>query len=319
MNKKSYLYEELSENKIQNIVKKYFDSDVVNYNLLKGGLFNTTYSVELKNGSKYVLRVGPVREDLLLPMEKNLSKAEMLVCNLLQKNKVPSNNIAAYDFDRNEIDRDIMFFKYIDGLVLSDKQIKKSNSNNLYFQTGKWVKQMHEIEGNYFGRISNQFRSIKHKTWSEYIFFELEELKNACAKHDVISKDDFNKTISSFEKNKHLFDAVDKPSLVHGDLWAGNIMINKSQSSVAAIIDTDRCLFGDLDMDLAAPWMINESFLEGYGTIPNSKEREQKLTYYRLIYAIIDAYVWKVEYNSKIKYKHSVKTVKQLMKKINKF
>lgn len=319
MNKKSLLFGTVSKADLNRIAEKNFSSNICSYKLLDGGLFNTTYLVQIENSERYIFRFGPLRTDVLLPMELNLFEAELQVCQLLRHHKIPSNTPVAIDLTREIIDRDYVIFDYINGTVLSDQSIHPKNRAELYRQTGAITKKMHEIPGDYYGRISDSFRGIRFDSWIDYLFSELQELRNACVKHQVFSAKFFDKAEALFKRGKPYFESVTAPYLVHGDLWAGNIMVSENHEKIAAIIDTDRCLFGDADIDLASPWMITDDFLKGYGQISNSDnpDRKIKLSFYRLLYAITDAYVWKVEYRNLLKYKSSSWKAKKLSRKID--
>ena len=52
MNTNSNLYKELNENELKNIINHNFNIGLKSYNLLKGGLFNTTYLITLENNKK---------------------------------------------------------------------------------------------------------------------------------------------------------------------------------------------------------------------------------------------------------------------------
>ena len=88
-------------------------------------------------------------------------------------------------------------------------------------------------------------------------------------------------------------------------MWAWNILISENYNKsyeVTAIIDADRAIFGDIDFEFASPWIINDAFISGYGNINANENRQLKLNLYRLLYNVIDSYVWKVEYNDKNEY-----------------
>lgn len=317
MKNQSLLFQTISEEEINTISHKHFSSDVETYEIINGGMFNTTYCIQLKEtDKKYILRIGPVRQDVLLPFEQHLTEAELYVCDLLKKENIPANRPIANDFSRTVLNRDYVVFEYIDGTVLSSKCIKRKNLPNLYTQAGELTKKIHQISGGYFGRISDSFRSVIFSTWTDFILNEIQELKHACIENKVFTPDCFSKIEFLFENGKPYFDTVKTPYLVHADLWAGNIMVDRNQAQIAAIIDTDRCLFGDPDIDLSSPWMINKYFLRGYGEMPTTKNREIKLLFYQLLYAIIDAYVWKVEYRNQTNYKKSYKQTVKLSKAI---
>lgn len=315
---KSLLFKAVSKQEINGVAQRLFLSDVKEYRLLKGGMFNTAYSVLLENGRKAVFRFSPINKLALLPFESNLDRAELYSCELLKENNVQANRPLTSDFSKELINREYIVFDFIEGFVLSDKRIKRKNKPQLYREAGSIVKRIHGIKGEYYGRVSDFFKGKTFSSWSEFIMSDVRENGSLCVQKGVFSMELFEEIIKAFEKGRVLFENVAKPCLVHGDLWAGNIMVNATQSGIAAVIDTDRCMFGDPDMDLAAPWMINKDFLCGYGKLPNEEGRDLKLLYYRLFYAIIDSYVWKEEYCNRLNYRKSLKIVKRLLKEISK-
>lgn len=315
---KSLLFKTVSKQEINSIAQRFFLSDVKGYKLLKGGMFNTAYSVLLENGRKAVFRFSPVNKSLLLPFENNLNRAELYSCELLKENNIPANRPLVSDFSKELTEREYIVFDFIEGFVLSDKKIKRKNKPRIYTEAGSIVKRIHGIKGEYYGRVSDSFNGKTFSSWSEFLLSDVNENGSLCAEKGVFSRELFEEIAVTFKKGKYLFEKVEEPCLIHGDLWAGNIMVNESQTEIAAVIDTDRCMFGDPDMDLAAPWMINEDFLKGYGKVPNEDDRDLKLLYYRLFYAIIDSYVWKEEYRNRLNYRKSLKTIKRLLKEISK-
>ena len=83
-----------------------------------------------------------------------------------------------------------------------------------------------------------------------------------------------------------------------------------------AIIDGDRAVFGDVSFDLDSPWMINDAFLEGYGEISSAfspEEDRRKKQVYNLLFALTDAYVWRVEYCSENNYQSCLTQAKSIL------
>lgn len=91
--------------------------------------------------------------------------------------------------------------------------------------------------------------------------------------------------------------------MAHADLWDGNILISRDEQGipyVCAIIDADRALFGDVDFDLASPYITHPAFFQGMGVAPPCEDgpRGEKMLAYRMLQAYQDAYVWAVEYEN---------------------
>lgn len=60
------------------------------------------------------------------------------------------------------------------------------------------------------------------------------ELRTACVKNKVISFEYFEMIQNLFKQGEKYFDTVKVPCLVHCDLWAGNVMVNREQNKVLA-------------------------------------------------------------------------------------
>ena len=75
------------------------------------------------------------------------------------------------------------------------------------------------------------------------------------------------------------------PSLLHGDLWSGNILVNDGR--LAALIDP-ACYYGDGEVDLAMLTLFDtppEEFWDAYGPLRNGWERRRPL--YQLFPALV--------------------------------
>ena len=118
----SNLYKELSYCELKPIIKKHFNQDEFEFSLLKGGMFNTTYLIFLiSTGVKYVLRLGPINRQLLLPYELNLMNGEKYFYELCAKEHIPFSKIIVCETDKLLIDRDYMIVEYIDSSSLSER------------------------------------------------------------------------------------------------------------------------------------------------------------------------------------------------------
>ncbi|MDO8685170.1 MAG: hypothetical protein Q7J78_00700 [Clostridiales bacterium] len=57
---------------------------------MKGGLFNTTYFIKTDYPAKsLVLRIAPIRPELLLNFEKNIMAVEPMLYGLFRENSIP--------------------------------------------------------------------------------------------------------------------------------------------------------------------------------------------------------------------------------------
>ncbi|WP_422661295.1 phosphotransferase [Paenibacillus sp. EC2-1] len=315
----SRIFKELSVKEIHELVTLHFgNSKDIEINLLKGGLFNTTYKLKLlPTLRELVLRVGPVNREYLLDFEQNLMEAECHIYELLTKRGIPCPVLVARDFSKSWIDRDYMITEYMISKPLSDESITSAAKDQLFEQAGKWTAEIHKINGPKFGRVSDILRNEGHDTWEQFLISHINEICVKCRRFGVLEQNIINRIIHVFENLKDIYRGVITPKLVHADLWAGNILVtsgnNENLNELAAIIDVDRAVFGDIDFEFSSPWMINDSFLKGYGTYNNNPENQVKMNSYKLIYSCIDTYVWKVQYQNQTEYENSKRRTMELL------
>ena len=319
LNTESKLFLPLSPDELERVMRAVFpDERVQASRLLDGGLFNTTYRVET-TAHDVVLRMGPMHPELLLPFEENLMAAEAYVDDLCRANGVPASSVLCCDTSHSVIDRDFMVVERIDSIPMSDPMIPEAALQALSVSCGALVRRLHEIEGEKFGRISEILRGRGQDTWGSAVLMEYQNLIAASQKYGVFEDELLKWALAFAEGAVSLLDRVKTPRLAHADLWYGNILV-KAQSdhtyAVRAIIDGDRAVFGDVSFDLDSPWMINDAFLEGYGEISSAfspEEDRRKKQVYSLLFALTDAYVWRVEYCSENNYQSCLAQVKSIL------
>ena len=313
MSSRSKIFEELSVEKINKIVEQQFGKNAgIDISPLKGGLFNTTYKLTLHSPDlELILRVGPVNEQYLLPFEQNLMNAESRVYDLLAQKHIPCPTVLLCDTSKSIINRDYMITEFIRSVPLSDKTIPEDAKAVLYEQIGEQTALIHSIIGSKFGRVSDIQRNGGFDSWGGFLLAQAIEIGEKCCEYNVFDRDTVNRIIRLYENNSWLYNNITTPRLVHADLWAGNVLVRldnmKNKYELAAIIDADRALFGDIDFEFASPWIINESFIKGYGGNDKNNDADQqiKVDTYKLIFNFIDSFVWKVQYDNRVEYENN--------------
>ena len=325
MHSKSNISMEMTVDEIRRIVREHLPTceDDPQISLLKGGLFNTTYKLTSKStGTAWVLRAGPVRRELLLPFEHRLMEAECLVYDLMEERGIPCPRVTAADFGKREIDRDYTIAEYIESVPLSDEAVPEFAKDELYEEAGRWTARLHAVEGTRFGRVSEFVQGGGDADWGRYLAAHVAEIGESCLRFEIFDESIVRRIVRAFAEHADLYRDVAVPRLVHADLWGGNVLVRPSSAQdgsryeLAAIIDADRAMFGDVDFEFASPWMMNDAFLRGYGKDPRNGADEMKIMSYKLIYALIDAYVWKVQYNNPAESEQNARRTLELLEKL---
>ena len=303
MNDKSALFRAEPEEILREAARRYLGEELGSANLLSGGLFNTTYRLETEN-RKVILRLGPVNRHLLLPYERSLMAAEGDILNLLKSRGIPTSDILVLDCSREFLDRDVMVVDCLDAVCLSTVEVDKETERRLCREAGAYVASIHSLTASDlpqrfekpFGRYANVISGQGGATWKEAILSEVSQWRSMAEPAGVFAGAECDSIEEAFCRNSGVLDSITVPNLIHGDLWYGNVLVDK-QNSLRAIIDGDRALFGDPEFELATGWMISDSFLEGYGKgLDASSDAVLRRRLYKLLLSIEDCYILFCEY-----------------------
>lgn len=298
----SKIWKSLTGEELERVIKKHFGAGKVEYRLLPGGMFNTTYLVNLvSRNRKIVLRAGPVNRELLLPFEHQLMQAEFSFYENCRRVGVPVPRVAACDTGKSLLDRDYMITEYIEAVPLSDESVSDEEKEALYEEAGSFAARINGIPGTVFGRVGDAASGKGFSAWSAFLREEVSQWAGKAAEFQVFPESELEKVQAVFRTYTEILDEIHEPKLVHADLWAGNILVSgtSGRRRLAAVIDGDRAIWGDRDFELASGWLVNPAFLKGYGEISVPDEHallRKKL--YMLLYHVIDSYVWQVEYDN---------------------
>lgn len=291
----------LTGEEVRLVAERHFPGQkIARFTALKGGLFNNTVRIDFENAGSVVLRAGPVRPDLLLPFELHLMAAEAEVDRLCAAAGVPCSEVLALDTEKTLLGRDYMVVRCIDSLPLCDPAVPAEAKPALYREVGRLMARFHRITGPAFGRVYDVTHENGCAAWADALLRELGELRECLLSAHVMEAAALDEIGAAFAENRALF-AVEKPALIHTDLWEGNILVRQNADGweVAAIIDGDRAYFGDPDYDFAILWISAADFYAGYGKTPSdSPVRQKKLRFYRVLHCLTDAYVWHEEYQN---------------------
>jgi len=304
MNSDSFLFRTVSQEKLSKCCEQYLEEPLVGWELLKGGLFNTTYRLDTASRS-VILRIGPVNRHRLLPYEQNLMAAELCVQNLLHSHGIPTSRTILMDPTRKILDRDVSVVAFIPGINMLSREFAKEEEQKICRQLGELAKKIHNISAqeyrgirdNCFGRVSLVLDGKGSSSWEGAILSEAEQWAGCALEGALFDETDLERIMNCFRRFSPLLQAVKKPQLVHGDLWYGNILL-REDLQIAALIDGDRAFFGDPAFDLASPWIDRAAFLDGYGIKELDRDTALRCRIYRFLIGLEDCHVLKTEYNN---------------------
>ena len=302
-NRNSRLFRELTRGELAAAVRRHFGAVDFTARLMDGGLFNTTYLLSLSDGLRYVLRSGPVNRQLLLPFELRLFLSETAVYKLCHERGIPVPNVVELVLPDDRADSSIdcrgyMITEYIDSLPMTSELISPDEKSALRRELGEITARFNSIEGTRFGRVCDVSGTADggYTRWSDWLESEFSEVCNAIRPYEVFSERELDGFMRLPEKYRGLLDEVTTPRLVHADLWEGNVLVTPDKKHIAAIIDADRALFGDVGFELAGGWNDSAEFYSGWGEPPSGRDYETRRLIYLALYRLTDTYVYFAEY-----------------------
>ena len=152
---------------------------------------------------------------------------------------------------------------------------------------------MHQQRREEFGFMDNHQTKVlvKNNQWNPswrdfYINQRLKPEISAAVEQSRWNKwrqEHFDRMVAKFDNYYSTHEV--RPSLLHGDLWAGNFMF--SQTHQPYLIDPD-CVYGDREFDLAMTTVFggfDDQFYRGYNdTYPITPGINERLPWYRFYY-----------------------------------
>ncbi len=248
---------------------------------LRDGEFTVCYATE-----HVVLKVWPEPGTPLLAYEDGLVHAEAELCRGAMEHGVPAPELVHVDTSRALVDRDWLVMTRLPGTPLhraGDVAVDVERA------LGEAVARLHHVTGTTFGYVGRP--SLQAATWREAFSRILGAVLDDAVRYDARLPFAVADVRTAFDVAAPALDAVSVPTLVHFDLWAGNVVVDGGRLS--GIIDGERSLYADP----LAEWPTlafgrepaeRPELLAGYGGLELDDAARTRLDLYRLyLYLIV--------------------------------
>lgn len=239
---------------------------------LSGGEFNSVYKVVTDTQNVYVIKIAPSADIDVLTYEKNIVFSEKFALEKFADNCfVHIPKIVACCDEESELGRYIII-EFVEGDMLLNSKLSDEEYNNVMFNLGKAIAEFHNIDCDLgFGYLQNGLK----QSWKEAYFSMIENIMNDARQ--------VNAKIPYMNKIKNILDScgdylleVTNPSVLHFDLWKGNIFIKDKK--LHSIIDCERVILGDpvgdfIHLDYIAPFDLDENkyLIDGYNSVAKNR------------------------------------------------
>ena len=277
----------LSSIQLAEMVKRAFGNSIIPEQTIEltDGFFNSAYMLSLTNGVKTVLKVSPSREIKVMRYEKNIMHTEVHVLNkLFSLKSIPVPKILYYDGSYDITDCEFFFMDFIEGIPLNKlrAELSEAQYKSINDEAGMYAKEIKSIESNYFGHISQADK--RFDSWGDAFICMITDLLDDASSMHVVLPCSQQKIFDVVNKNRDILNIVKTPSLIHKDLWEGNIFVDPSKFKITGFVDFERAIYGDPLLEPVCGFLLDsEEFMMNYlGKIALDPEEKIRATLYKI-------------------------------------
>ena len=272
-----------SDSTITKMIRKAFpEKTVVNIQELTEGMCNVTYSITFSDGEECILKIASKDTMGNTSNEIGLMDAEVKAMQLVREScSFKVANVLAYDCSKTVCDGDYFFMEKLPGInyIFVKEKLPEQTNCAIAREIGEISKQLRTITNPQFGFLGDTKR---YDHLSDFVQTMLQNLIADGQKKNVDWGCDIKKLSEEFEKEKHIFDEVSFATLVHWDMWEGNVFVENDH--VSGIIDWERAMWGEAFMDdRFRKHNLNKDFLEGFGQQDFTESELKRLRWYDII------------------------------------
>jgi len=238
---------------------------------LTGGTFSSVQSVELDDGRSVVVKTSvPDAEHhgALLGYERDLARVEAtMLATLSSVDTVPTPPLLLEDFTRALVEVDVIVSALLPGTPWDRAHGMTPRAEAAAGrQVGAIFARLHVHTGDRFGYPAARF-ALGGRTWPSAF--------GAILRSHLADAERWNVEARAAEirevlaRGQRALAQVTTPSLVHNDLWPGNVVLDPASGRIAGVVDWERALYGDPLLDFVGMAAFNTGpfaadHVEGY-------------------------------------------------------
>ncbi|TDJ54926.1 MAG: fructosamine kinase [Ignavibacteria bacterium] len=263
--------------KIKTKIEKELDSEIVDSQSLSGGCISNAYKIKTGVGEIYFLKYNSSVNNNMFMKEahglQELNKAGVI--------KIP--DVICYD-------EDYILLEQIEA------GIKQKNFSEDF---GRKFALLHKFTSEFYGFYEDNYigsnpqinisQGNEKQDWTKFYFNKRILFQLYLAEETGNSTSELRKAIAVLENkmDEIVVDNGENPSLLHGDLWSGNYLINKK--GFACLIDP-AVYYGNREADLAMTKLFggfDSKFYEAYNeAFPLPEGHEYRENIYKLYHVL---------------------------------
>ncbi|MFC7383213.1 phosphotransferase family protein [Sphaerisporangium rhizosphaerae] len=238
---------------------------------LTDGFANAVWLVTLDDGRQVVVKVAPPPELRQLTYERHLLRTEALVYHLAGPTGLPLPRLLHSGFDDPGLGGDYLLFSALDGVPWSQAgSLTDADHRALRHEVGGHLATLHTIPGQ--GVYGYPYAGLTGTTWRDAFVVMTGALLDDAVRYATPLPCSLVDIAGAIHANLHVLEEVTAPSLVHFDIWPGNVFVtarDEGPPRVQALIDHERAFWGDPLADFITPTIFgrlseDDPMLVGY-------------------------------------------------------
>ena len=243
--------------------------------LLSGGTFSAVQGVDLADGTTVVVKTSvpvaalPDGRTPLLTYERDMLHSERdMLLRLAEVPGVPCPRVLLSDFTREVTDVDVVVMSMVPGTpwdTVAASMTPEANAR-AHETVGGIIAAIQSVGGDTFGYPAGDF-ALSGATWPAFFTMLIDSTVTDADAWGVDIEPD--RLIDALTVSAQALAAVKTPTLVHNDLWQGNVLLDPATGEVHGVVDFERALFGDPLQDFCGADSMNTgpitpALLRGY-------------------------------------------------------
>jgi fructosamine-3-kinase len=259
--------DEILLGKIQAVIKR----RPINLNPVFGGCISSAYKLSFEDGEEVFCKISPHKTSMFFCEKEGLLE--------LKKSKIRVPSVIHTD----------------DQFILMEYIQHGRADKNTFYNLGKNIAELHKIKNKYFGFKENNFigsnpqKNPFSPSWGDFFFENRLKFQYNLADSKKLLNWEIKQGFKLLEKKIHKIIVNEgEPSLIHGDLWSGNIIVDKNSNAV--LIDP-AVYYGNREAEFGISTLfggsIGAEFFRGYNeSYPLSEGWEERNKIYQFYHLL---------------------------------
>lgn len=258
------------------------DKKVAEIKELTEGMCNVAYDIAFEDGSESILKIAAKDRRGNTSNEVNLMQAEINAMKLVAENcSFKVADVQYYDTSNTVCDGSYFFMEKLKGenFFLIRNRMTEEEIAIIDTEIGRVSRELSKIKNSEFGFLGEDRR---YGSLFEFVKQMLVNLISDAQKRNIDILYEKQNFLNQLENDKSAFETIHQASLVHWDMWEGNVFVKEGH--VSGIIDWERALWGEPLMDDRFRMHSRRiHFLEGFGQTSFSEDELKRLRWYDII------------------------------------